>query len=158
MPAVRDPARKSQANFNFQINICWDNLPEKTLNLYTGWGTLSLCSATKYTLNALFHGTTYYNRHWPRPGFVGYEQGFTFTVDKVAQRTLSLKISLFPPSLCSSEVSEEMNLVLPEAFPENILSIISQQNTDCANVMLTTFFSISKKITSSLFQISRNQN
>lgn len=32
-----------------------------------------------------------------------------------------------------------MNLVLPEAFPENILSIISQQNTDCANVMLTTF-------------------
>lgn len=38
-----------------------------------------------------------------------------------------------------------MNLVLPEAFPENILSIISQQNTDCANVMLTTFlFNIQK--------------
>ena len=32
-----------------------------------------------------------------------------------------------------------MNLVLPEAFTEDILSIISQQNTDCANVMLTTF-------------------
>lgn len=33
-----------------------------------------------------------------------------------------------------------MNLVLPEAFPENILSIISQQNTDWANVTLTTSF------------------
>lgn len=33
-----------------------------------------------------------------------------------------------------------MNSVLSEVFPENILSITSQQNIDCANVVLTTFF------------------
>lgn len=29
MYAVKVPARKSQANFNFQINIYWDDLLEK---------------------------------------------------------------------------------------------------------------------------------
>lgn len=62
------------------------------------------------------------------------------------------------PSSCGAEATEAMNSVLSEVFPENILSITSQQNIDCANVVLTTFFFHIQRAIPSLSQTPRNQD